>query len=370
MKLCSKKLIPLTGIMSLLMVPVAAFAGYEIEFLSDVYDFGVMKEAAGPQTGSVSIVNHGPDATYIREVRPSCGCTGADFQKGVINQGDTAWISFTYDPKGRPGPFDKTVRVTIGDEVKRHSIKIRGNVIGTPETLSTIYPVEMGPLRLTQRQVDLGKVRSGESRHLFVNAYNQTPDSLRLSVASSSPALEAAIYPPTIGPADVATVSLYFATRELPADAVGKMDVTVNMTDSQTGASIGSLLVKANVEPDSEALDAKGMADAPRLETGKSVIALEKVAPGKRRTFSIKLENTGGSRLRIINIKSDSDLIEIGKFPTDLKAGGHTVVKCKLTMPADAKTPLRLPIHIYSSDPLHPLQTIHITALPESSRHS
>lgn len=351
--------------MGVFMVPVAVFADYGIEFLSDVYDFGIMKEVAGPRTGSVRFVNHGPDATYIREVRPSCGCTDADFQKGMINPGDTAWISFTYDPKGRPGPFDKTVRVTIGDGIQRHSIKIRGNVIGTPETLSTIYPVEMGPLRLTQRQVELGKIRAGESRHLFVNAYNQTSDSLHLSVASSSPALEAAIYPPTIGPADVATVSLYFATRELPADAVGKMDVTVNLTDMHTDASIGTILVKANVEPDSSGLDAKDMAEAPRLNTGKDVISLEKVAPGKSRTFSIKLENTGGSRLRIINIRSDSELIETGKFPTELKAGARTILKCKLTMPADAKTPLRLPVQIYSSDPLHPLRTIHITALPE-----
>ena len=50
------------------------------------------------------------------------------------------------------------------------TIRIRGNVLGTPESLSTLYPVEAGPLRLSEKRMAAGEVTYGKTRHFFLTA--------------------------------------------------------------------------------------------------------------------------------------------------------------------------------------------------------
>ena len=97
-----------------LLLFCVAFSGYSregIEWLSTSYDFGTFKEAEGPQTGCVRMVNHGPDETVINRVKSTCGCTVAEYTDGIIAVGDTAEVRFTYDPAGRPGRFSKSIKV-------------------------------------------------------------------------------------------------------------------------------------------------------------------------------------------------------------------------------------------------------------------
>ena len=101
-----------------------------VRWLEKDYDFGLMKEVAGPKTGQSRFVNAGRDTL----------CTTA---------GPTAVIRYTYDPAMRPGKFAKHVRVNLSDGTHA-SIAIKGNVLGTPESLSTLYPVEAGMLRLSK----------------------------------------------------------------------------------------------------------------------------------------------------------------------------------------------------------------------------
>ena len=139
----------------LLALLVPAVARGEIVWLEKEYDFGLMKEEAGPKTGSVRLVNTGPEEAVITGARPSCGCTGVAYPDDPIAPGDTVKFSFTYNPLGRPGRFEKSIRVYIGD-FDMATIRIRGNVLGTPESLSTLYPVEAGPLRLFEKRMAAG----------------------------------------------------------------------------------------------------------------------------------------------------------------------------------------------------------------------
>ena len=55
-----------------LLLFCVAFSGYSregIEWLSTSYDFGTFKEAEGPQTGCVRMVNHGPEETIINRLQ-------------------------------------------------------------------------------------------------------------------------------------------------------------------------------------------------------------------------------------------------------------------------------------------------------------
>lgn len=192
---------------------IAAMGESEIKLLNGEYDFGVIKEADGVQTGYARVVNLGSDETYIRELRPSCGCTGADFDKDVLAPGDTALISFSYDPKGRPGNFDKTVRVYFGQGDSRTVIHLKGRVLGTPETLSKNYPVECGRLRLSERVAETPAVKRGLGRHVFIRLMNQSMDTIHPVWENNYKALSIDVYPKDIAPGDIASLGIYLNSR-------------------------------------------------------------------------------------------------------------------------------------------------------------
>ena len=134
------------------MLSVMSSIKADVVWLEKDYDFGLMKEEAGPRTGSVRLVNTGPEPVVITGARPSCGCTGVAYPEDPIEPGDTVNFSFTYNPLGRPGKFAKSIRVYIGD-FDMATIRIRGNVLGTPESLTTLYPaLPIFPLRSVSRQ--------------------------------------------------------------------------------------------------------------------------------------------------------------------------------------------------------------------------
>lgn len=190
-----------------------ASATANVRWLEKEYDFGVMKEVAGRQTGSARFVNEGPDSTYIDYVRPSCGCTDADFTRGVLAPGDTATVSFTYNPVGRPGMFEKTVKVYIGDNQERHVIKIKGTVVGSPETLAAQYPIDCGSIRLSERLFDVGNVRMGTARHIFLLMVNQSMDSISPKWETPD-GLSIALTPEVLGPGDIASMGIYLNSTQ------------------------------------------------------------------------------------------------------------------------------------------------------------
>lgn len=227
----------------LLMLPIRGRS--EIIWLEKEYDFGLMKEEAGPKTGSVRFINTGPEEIAITGARPSCGCTGVSYPEDPIAPGDTVRFSFTYNPLGRPGRFEKSIRVYTGD-FGMSTIRIRGNVLGTPESLSTQYPVEAGPLRLSSGLMAGGEVALGSTRHLFLNGYNQTGDTIRPTWKCADPALSIMSSSETVEPGDIVSFSFYFNSREYKMPGVVRIPVTI-ISDNKEGAETAEVLFTVTI---------------------------------------------------------------------------------------------------------------------------
>ena len=75
------------------------------------HDFGKFKEEAGRQTYDFIVRNTGTDPLMIQNVVASCGCTTPEWTKQPIPAGGTGKVTAIYDPKDRPGVFNKTLSV-------------------------------------------------------------------------------------------------------------------------------------------------------------------------------------------------------------------------------------------------------------------
>lgn len=56
----------------------------KIQFDSNTYDFGKVKEEGGKVTGRFEFTNVGTEDLILTNVRPGCGCTAADYSRTLL----------------------------------------------------------------------------------------------------------------------------------------------------------------------------------------------------------------------------------------------------------------------------------------------
>ncbi|MEG1544157.1 MAG: DUF1573 domain-containing protein [Tannerellaceae bacterium] len=92
------------------------------------HDFGAIKEADGKVSYTFKMTNDGDMPLVITRVIASCGCTMPVWTKEPIAPGQKGDLTITFDPKGRPGPFSKTISVYSNGKTGSFILSIRGDV--------------------------------------------------------------------------------------------------------------------------------------------------------------------------------------------------------------------------------------------------
>ena len=88
-----------------------------------VFNFGTIAESDGMASHVFKVKNEGDAPLVITRITASCGCTRPEWSKEPIAPGQTADVKITYNPKGRPGPFYKTI--SIYSNGKKGSFNLR-----------------------------------------------------------------------------------------------------------------------------------------------------------------------------------------------------------------------------------------------------
>lgn len=343
-----------------LIAIVALEASADIRWLATEYDFGAFKEAAGKQTGTLRFVNEGPEPVAIRRVRPSCGCTAASFTEGEIMPGDTASVSFTYNPAGRPGRFLKNLKVNVDPGDKLTVLRLKGTVIGTPETLSSTYPIEVGPLRLSQDQLIGGELAYGSGKHLMINGYNQSSDTIRPSWKSLSPAITVGISNKAVGPGEIVTFSFYFNSRE--SNELGFISADVDLFPDGDGKELQHRInFTANVVPDQSKTTPEELAKAPRLEADPEIIPVGVCEADEKKKFSFTIANTGKSDLIVNRIYSRAAGLTITSYPTRLAPGKKAKVEGVVDVAAQSGKAFGLLVDMITNDPVSPVKSVRVS---------
>lgn len=335
----------------------------EIVWLESEYNFGAFREADGLRTGHVRFVNDSDAPTFVAAVKPSCGCTSVDYPKGQVNPGDTVTVSFTYDPTGRPGPFDKTVRVYTGDERSPKVIRITGTVIGSPETLDNIFPEKAGSVRLETFRRNLGEVKSNDSRHGFINVYNQSSDTVRPAVASHSDALVADITPKTVPPGELATIGLYLSGSKTRQAGPVEYDVDFIPDTKSSGNDWNRIVVGATIVPDSRTMSVEEIESAPAAFLVPEFVDLGEAVNSGEIPFQFSVLNDGKTALEVRRVYSQNSNVKIKKVPGKIKSGKTSPVKGVIDTSSLDKGPFRIEVEVITNDPMHPVRTAYIVGI-------
>lgn len=355
-----------------LLLAGAAFnlvAQPQATWLERNHDFGVFHEKDGKVRCQMRVTNTGSAPLLIVKAQAGCGCTGIDYPELPIMPGDTATVSLSYNPSGRPGQFTKQAIIFTNTDTKRTILEISGNVIPTDATLDKEYPIKAGNLRISQRDIPFGELIKGKGSTQYLSAYNASTDTLLVSVTGAKQHIRPAVVPDTVPPARVTALTVHYVSRYAPLWGLNVDTLTLESRPlspaSAEGKGSADIHVMAQVMEDFDNLTDKQRADAPviavdcdeRLDFGAM-----KAGEVVTRTFTIT--NKGKERLAIRRLwVPQGESITLKADRQEVKRGKKATVTVTVDTACQQENLLNVPLTLLSNDPDNSRITIRLVGI-------
>ena len=345
----------LTAAMAL-ATALAATADDAVVWLEREHDFGTIAETDGKVACHMRMVNIADTAITITEVRPTCGCTAADYPHHPIAPGDTASIYLAYNPYGRPGNFAKSVVVRLNAKPYRTSLLLKGSVTASEETACEMYPVAAGKLRLENSIAPFGKIPKGKSRNSYITCYNAGLDTLLLRATGVERFLTVRAEPDTVAPGATATLRISFDTS-LCRDAWGLTESQFSLLAEPLRPSPTAVAGMQRVSAIAT-ITAENAAEAPRIAVDSRRLDFSPLAAATT-TRTITITNTGKSNLEVRSIECDSPLVS-GIDIKKTRIGGGEKAKISVSVAPGGESLLNTSLTIHTNDPDTPALTVRL----------
>ncbi len=358
----------LSLVFMMVVAAVTAFAQPKIQFESNTYDFGKIKEEGGKVTGRFEFKNVGDSDLVLTNVRPGCGCTAANYSHDPIAPGAKGYIEATYNPYNRPGAFNKNIRVTTnepkfqdGSNAAPHMIFIKGEVIKRPPTEfeKAGYTKTNGMSRIkepnfTHNMLNTESVKDTVTVRNFWNkpvSYKLEPSEYVTEVSRS--------FGNELKAGQEGTIVLQYNAAK--RNAFGQMkDRAVFITnDSLEGKK--SVFFAVNIKEDFSKLSAKQKKVAPVAVLSINEHDFGKVQKNGQQKILVTLSNAGQSPLLVRNLQTSTATFKASSSITEIPAGGKAdiTVVFKATSRTGAQNAT---LEVITNDPANPSQIINLRA--------
>ncbi|QBQ41013.1 DUF1573 domain-containing protein [Sphingobacterium psychroaquaticum] len=116
----------LTVLVAIIGFTSMAVAIGEFRFEKETHDFGSIAQNK-PASYDFKFSNNGDAPIIITEVKPSCGCSVAEFTRTPIKPGDAGTITVTYNAAAK-GPFTKQFTVKSNTKTPIKTLTVKGTV--------------------------------------------------------------------------------------------------------------------------------------------------------------------------------------------------------------------------------------------------
>ena len=330
-------ILALTAIISI----TTAWAQQGAQILSDelTYNFGTIAEADGFASHTFTIKNTGDAPLVITRVTASCGCTRPEWTKSPIAPGKTGEVKITYNPKGRPGPFYKTVSIFSNGKKGSYSLAIKGNVTPKPSQPVFTYPYSIGDLKLHTKTVLFSSIRPEETLGEKINIKNEGKTSATIHLGKVPHYLNVQVNPATLQPDEVGAITILMDAKVLKRK--GRVSTLLPVMVQSTGKKelSGTLL------------------EFGKLPNKKNIVPLI----GGKVSGTFEITNAGKTPLTIYSVTCDDERVDLSGGKKELKPGATATFKVTLR-PKEIKTKLEALINVVCNDPNGPIRLIKVTA--------
>ena len=330
-------------------------------FPEKIHDFGEISETAGHVEYDFTFTNNSGRPMKILQVQPSCGCTTSGWTKDLIPAGGSGFVKASFDPKGRPGYFNKSLTVTTDADALPIVLQIKGQVGSKSQMASGAeYPVERGNLRLKVNSFNLDKV--------FVNlppvakefaVFNAGSKTIQLIGIVNGPAYIKGEMPKQLAPNERGTIRLTYDGKMRGKFGFMSDNIEIGTDDEHTPTK--SFSVYATLEEFFPALTPEEAAKAPVFRIDVPVIEFGKIQNGNTVVREVNLRNLGKKDLIIRAIQENCTCVQATIESMKIKPGSQTKVKVAFNT-TDRSGTQQKAVTFYTTDPKNPVQRITLTA--------
>lgn len=332
------------------------------------YNFGTIAESDGPASHTFVITNKGNAPLVITRVTASCGCTQPQWTKSPIAPGKTGEVKITYNPKGRPGPFYKTVSIFSNGKKGSYSLAIKGNVTPKPIQPKFTYPYSIGDLKLHTKNILYSSVRQDETLGEKISIRNEGMTSLTVQLGKVPHFFTVEVRPDTLQPNEVGEIFILMDAKA--AKKKGRVTAELPLTIKSIGQkeTTGNIMLAANIIDNFSKLSAQEKAQAPVAQLSGTLLEFGKLPNkngfmmmGGKVSGTFEITNTGKTPLSIYSVSSDDTRLDISGGKKELKPGATATFKVTIR-PKEIKTKLEALINVVCNDPNGPVRLIKVTA--------
>jgi hypothetical protein len=314
------------------------------------HDFGTFKEEAGRQTFDFIVTNTGTQPLVIQNVVASCGCTTPEWTKQPIPAGGKGKVTAIYDPKDRPGPFNKTLSVYTNTKPEVTVLIIKGEVTPHEKTIEELFSFAVGAVRFESNHLAFTNVKKNEKKIRVMQLVNTSTAPVKVEFDGVPAHLSIKANPETLKPNQKGLVEgTYDATK---AAGWGNVSDMVKIKLNGVPQENVYYYVSANLVEDFSGLSKEELENAPVFNVASTNFDLGKIKGSTQNEVEFKFTNSGKSDLliRYIRATCGCTAIQQGSQGVGIKPGESSVIKATFSS-GGYNGKVTKAIYVYTNDP-------------------
>jgi archaellum component FlaF (FlaF/FlaG flagellin family) len=331
-----------------------------LQFKEETFDFGAVAEEGGPVTHEFVFTNGSTRPVKVLTVQASCGCTTPGWSKEPVAPGKTGYIQASFNPKGRPGFFTKSLTVTTDLEATPIVLQIKGQVNTGGSATPSDFHIANGNWKLKAGSFNLGKVyRKDEFTTRDFQVLNGGNKAITFSGKFVGPAyIKVDVTPKVLAPGAKGNIKISYNGKL--KNAYGFQSDNVEIQTDDESNPVKSFSVYATLEDYFEPLKPEELSKAPQLRLGMTSLDFGTVSSAGA-TREITVTNNGKKELNIRSLQGNCTCVTASATKPTLKPGESSTIKVNFK-PQDRKGTQQKAVTIYSNDPRNPVQRVTFSA--------
>ena len=303
---------------------IAQHAKANLDFEKTIHDFGEIQESNGKVEYVFKFRNNGGQPMVLHNVKASCGCTTPEWTKNPIPPGGEGYVKAIFDPRNRPGNFNKTVTVQSNAQNGTIVLRITGKVLPREKTVEDIYPRNMDAIRLESSHLAFTKMTPTQKKTEQLKIISTSAEPLRITFLNVPKHVSVKVVPEVLQPNQAGVITATY-------DASAKNDwgfVTDNVfiIFNDVRDYKNRLTLSASIEEDFASWSPEKIANAPIVNIAEKTWNFGEIKQGDVVNHEFLLKNDGKSELIIRKVKASCGCTAIKPDKTVLAPGETTSI--------------------------------------------
>lgn len=356
-----KRLLIIVSLMIFGTSAQAQVATTKMQVSATEHNFGTFKEEAGRQSFDFIISNTGSEPLVIKNVVASCGCTTPEWTKQPIPAGAKGKVTAIYDPKDRPGQFNKTLSVYTNTKPEVTVLVLKGEVVPHEKTVDELFTFAVGAIRFESNHLAFTNVKKTEKKMRVMQLINTSTTPVKVEFDALPAHLALKSNPETLKPGQKGIVEgTYDATKNAGwGNASDMIKIKLN------GVVQENLYyyVSANLVEDFSSLSKEEVEKAPVFKVESSTVDLGKIKGSTQNEVEFKFKNEGKNDLLIRFIRSTCGCtaVQQGNQGVGIRQGEASSIKAVFNSGSYSGKVTKA-IYVYTNDPKNSEVVLMLTA--------